>query len=269
MSLESTSVLRPFILSWNLKNIVDELSMFVHDEFCINGICLGEYPIDAWKHYYLEIPKNGHKKDISGRGNNVFGIGMKNTKWDYKRVLPLPKYSNCQQCDDTILEKLKLVIRDWDQIYIPDDIPCIAIAVKCEGFYSDCREAQSVTVLLIWNDGVARIMSLDWFEGPLEDCITPEWYVETTSLLRLEEAFKKIQNCYSKITWDNTNFSILTIPLCLGRELRGKKVNTSYTPWSSEWKYKDHGVLKNDLNQVLSRIREIFLIETLECDAYE
>ena len=261
MSPEYLSMLRPFILSWNLRNILEKPSMLSSGEFCITGTGLGEYPIDAWKTYFLEVPKCGYKKDLTGRSNYAVGIGMKNTRWNRKRIIALPIYTHSK---DPGIEKLKVLIKHWNEICIPDDIPCLAIAVKCHGSYSESREAQSVTVLIIWYDSVSRVISLDWAEGPLEDCITPEWYVETTPLLNLREALGKTRSLYENISWEKTYFSIYTIPSCLGHELQGKKVRASYAQWQHEWRYSNYTELKKDLNLLFSKIWDIFFNDSSE-----
>ena len=252
---ENVSLLQPIILSWNLRNILERPSMLAPEEFCIIGTDLGKYPIDAWKPYFLEIPRGRCKKDIVGRFHSAMGINIENTKWNLKRTVNLPIYSHTQDYD---IERLKIVIKHWYDIGFPDDIPCLALAVKCRGFYSDNREAQYVTVLTIWNDAVARIISLDWFEGPLEDCITPEWYIETTPLLNLKDAVKRMRNIYKNNNWDNSSFSIYTIPSCLGHELHGNMQDTSYNLWNHEWRYSDIAELKDDMNLLFSTIYWIF-----------
>lgn len=252
---ENSSFLHPFILSWNLRNVLPNPSILTPDKFSITGTCLGEYPINGWKPYFLEIPKDGHKQDLSGRFNSAMGTGKKDLEWDPKRTVILPEYSHAQNYD---IEQLKTVIKHWDDIGIPEDIPCIAIAVKCDGFHSDFREAQLVTVLVVWNDAVARLISLDWFEGPLEDCITPEWYVKTTSLLNLKSAFFKIEKIYNNISWDNISYSIYTIPMCLGLVLNGKMTKSTYGLWGDEWKFTDFTELNSNLSLLLSEIQEIF-----------
>lgn len=252
---ENLSVLQPFILSWNLRNILERPSMSAPEEFCIIGTELGKYPIDAWKPYFLETPRCGHKKDIVGRFNSAMGIRIENTKWDRKRTVNLPIYSHTQNYD---VERLKIVIKHWYDIGFPDDIPCLAIAVKCRGFYSDNREAQYVTVLTVWSDAVARIISLDWAEGPLEDCVSPEWYAETTPLLNLRNAIEKMPKLFKNISWDKPSFSIYAIPSCLGNGLHGKIVDSSYPLWNHEWRFTDLAELKDDLNLLFSTIQEIF-----------
>jgi hypothetical protein len=229
------------------------------------GTDLGEYPIDAWKPLFLETPRDGHKKDITGRFNSAMGISIENTKWNFKRVISLPIYSATRNYD---VKRLKILVKYWNDIGFPDDIPCLALAVKCRGFYSDYREAQYVTVLTVWSDAVARIISLDWAEGPLEDCITPEWHIESTSLLNVSSAIDKIQRLHKNIPWENPSFSIYAIPSCLGNRLHGKMVDSSYPLWNHEWKYTDLAELKDDLTLLFSTIQEIFFnnneMKTLE-----
>jgi len=255
MQSENLSVLHPFILSWNLRNILERPSMLTPEEFCVIGTGLGEYPIDAWKPLFLETPRDGHKKDIVGRMNSAMGISLENTKWNRNRTINLPIYSHTQNYD---VERLKIVIKHWHDIGFPDDVPCLALAIKCRGFYSENREAQYITVLTIWSDAVARIISLDWCEGPLEDCITPEWHIETTPLLHLKSAIEKMQDLHKNMSWNNPSFSIYTIPSCLSNGLHGKMVETSYSLWNQEWGYSNLDELKEDLDVLLHKTLDIF-----------
>jgi len=258
-------VLQPFILSWNLRNSIQDPSKFTPEEPSIVGTTLGEYPINGWNPYYLEVSREGHKQDVTGRFNNAVSSRPIRSEWERNRVISLPLYSHIQDCD---LESLKTIIKNWHYIGIPEDVPCIALAVKCSGFYSDYREAKYITVITIWNDAVARIISLDWFEGPLEDCITPEWYAKNTPLLNIRTAFSKIQDIYKDISWDNKTFSICTIPQCLGNCLRGTKEQASYKPWQFEWKYDDYSELKTDLSLIFSHINTIFSEDRQEVEIY-
>ncbi|MFA5772103.1 MAG: hypothetical protein WC974_05180 [Thermoplasmata archaeon] len=258
---DELSSLNPTIVLWNIKSIFNKQPTSVtYENFGLIGTKLGRYPIDAWKPYYLEVPKNGNKKDTVGRGHQAFGISLENTPWNLKRTIVLPEYTRFQNFD---IEQMKLIVKHWTDICIPEDVPCIAIAVKCRGYYCDDRAAQSIAVLTIWNDAVCRITSLDWAEGPLEDCITPEWYIETTSLMNLDEAVERMQKIYENISWENKAFSIFTIPSGIGCDINEKTSSTTHAPWGSELKYECYAELKNDLNIMFSQIRSIFFTNSV------
>ena len=257
------SILRPFILSWNLRNILPDSSILNTDQPTIIGTCLGEYPIDGWGNYFLETPINDQKKNITGRSNNAPRGGIQPTKYNRRRTINLPIYSHIQ---DFNVDNLKIVFRNWSEIGLPDDIPCLALAVKHRGFYSDNREAQYVTVLTVWNDGVARIISLDWFEGPLEDCITPEWYMKTTPLLNINDAIERMRNIHKSTQWDNPIFSVYAIPKCLGNCLNGDVSSDSYALWDYEWNYFDFPKFETDIKEILTKISEIFNDDQQESD---
>lgn len=255
MNIGIIPALYELALSWNLRNVYDAPRRRGFKGFYIAGVEEGKYPIDAWKPYLLEIPQYGHKKDIVGRCYHAFGIGLKNTEWDRKRTVVLPKYVHGQYPDKTLL---KALIRNWTDVSISDDIPCISIAVKCRGYYAECREAQSVMVLVVWNDAVCRILSLDWAEGPIEDCITPEWFVETTNSIDLTIAVKKMQRAYANVQWDNMSFSVYPIPSFLGHCLHGEMVETTYLTWKHEWRYSDYIALREDLIIISKEIADLF-----------
>ena len=202
---EDREILTPFVLSWCLRNCTSNPRFVTPEDSAIIGTCSGIYPIDGWKPLYLEVPRDKRKKDITGRFNVATDQESRRMGFNDFRTIKLPVYADIHNFD---LDKMRVLIKHWCVIGIPDDIPCISIALKCRGFYSDYREVQYVTVVIIWNDGVGRIVSLDWCEGPLEDCITPEWYIETTPLMNMNEACRRIQNIYENIQWDNPAFSI-------------------------------------------------------------
>ena len=262
MTSENFSHLHPFILSWNLRNSSENKSTQFSNLPSITGVSLGEYPIDGWIKYFLEISKNGKREDLSGRSNNAHSLN-EGVTWNQRRTINLPTYTNIDNYD---LNQLEFLIENWSEIGIPDDVPCLAIAIKCSGFYSDFREAQYVTVLTVWNDCIARITSLDWFEGPLDDCITPEWYMKHTSLLNLKDAFEILRHVYENTTWDNPYFSIFPIPKCLGFCLKGKKSQTPYNQWDCEWKHTNYREFQSDLELILADIQNLFFNKISEGD---
>jgi len=263
MTSEYLSHLQPFILSWNLRNSSENKSTQISNLPSITGASLGEYPIDGWIKYFLEIPKNGKREDLTGRSNTASAQGEKGINWNHRRTINLPTYTNIENYE---LNQLEFLIENWDEIGIPDDVPCLAVAIKCSGFYSEFREAQYVHVLTVWNDGVARITSLDWFEGPLEDCITPEWYMKHTSLLNLKDAIERLHDVYNNTTWDNPYFSIFTIPKSLGHCLKGKKSKAPYNQWDCEWKYAKYDDFNSNLGSILTDIQTLFLKDQQEDD---
>ncbi len=243
-------------LIWgNLRNLVDFEHIKIPGDIKIVGTTVGEFPIDSYRPILLEEKK---KKNIAGRINRVF-VGMKNTTWEHSRVIKLPIYHNN---NDVSVEKLGMIIKHWRNALMPDEIPCIAIAVGARGYYCDERESQSLLVLVLWHDAVGKILELDWAEGPLEDCITPEWYLKSTDLLSLDNALGEVKKtCKHFPAWENLEFSICVSPSCLGDNLQGKKAATSQKAWHYEWKYQKHDNLIKDLNLVLDKTRDIFTMK--------
>jgi len=176
-------------------------------------------------------------------------------RWDIKRTVDLPVYANNKNSN---LKIFKLITKHWKDIQIPEEIPVLALATKHHGNYSDTREAQNVNVLLIWNDGVCRIVTLDWFEGPLEDCITPEWYIRATEWLQINPAFEILKRNTQEGNWKNQVFSIYPLPSCLGQGLKGNDRDSPYKCWDIELRYSNYAKFIVDLDSVLSNIRFIF-----------
>ena len=258
MAFGNPSIMQPLFLSWNLRNIVDNSPDLTAGGFGLIGTRPGEYPIEGWDPYLLEVPRDGMRRDISGRFSDPSNIGVQNLAWDLQRTVNLPVYINSNNADK---ELLKIIIRNWNELRFPEDIPCFALAVKCHSNYTDVREAQCVNVLLIWNDEVCRIMTLDWYEGPEDDCITPEWYINATPLMYLREAFKKIKELYKTRQLENPVYSIYSLPSCLGSALKGKISEEYHKQWGYERKYSEHIEFVQDLIQLFSGIQDLFSYE--------
>lgn len=243
-------------LIWgNLRNLIDFESVEIPGDIKIVGTTIGEFPIDAYEPFFLETSRDV-KRNIVGRGYHAFGIGMKDTDWNYRRTLALPIYHHDK---DVNMEKFGMMVRYWKDALIPDEIPCIALAIKTQGYYCDDRESQSLLVLVIWYDGVGKILELDWAEGPLEDCVTPEWRLKSTDLLSLNNALTEVKRiCKHSPTWENLLFSIYINPSCLGDNLQGKKMVTSQRAWRYEWRYRKHANLTKDLDLILGKVKNIF-----------
>jgi len=261
MDTRYKSVLTPFILSWNIKDYIENRNIANPSDFCIRGTERGEYPIDAWKPYFIEMPVNGHKKDIMGRSYHAFGIAMDVIKWNHRRIAWLPIYANC---DRSSINIFKIIVRNWTEISIPDDIPCIALAVKCRGYYADAQEAQHITVLLVWNDSAAKLISLDWSEGPLEDCSTPEWYLETSKLMNVNACIEILSKIYKNIRLDDVVYSVFAIPPCICEGIEKTASSTTYRFWENEWVFSDYVSLERGLSSVFSSIKNIYSDENGE-----
>ena len=167
----------PLSLIWgNLRNHLDFSSVSIPTLIALTGTAIGEFPVDDYHPIFLEIPKNEFKVDFSGRFNNNYNSGLEKTVWHQKRIIPLPIY---EINDDIVdIDTLELLTHSWSHSLVPEDIPFITLSIKVKGSYCDEREGQYVFVLLVWPDDTARILELDWFEGPVEDCITPEWSIQ-------------------------------------------------------------------------------------------
>jgi len=123
----------------------------------------------------------------------------------------------------------------WKYDLIPEEIPCMTIALKTDGFYTEWREGQSIIVLVIWFDHSCKILELDWYEGAEDDCITPEWYLRSSDLLSLEEALLKLKYLSQNTPkWDNQRYSIFLIPSCIGTDLKIETINRDLNIWRKE-----------------------------------
>jgi hypothetical protein len=187
--------------------------------------------------------------------SHAFGVAMPSAMWSPRRIVSLPRYRSDWYLD---MAQLAAVVRGWASTTIPEDIPCLAVALRSCWRYGEDRLAQSVAVLMIWNDSVCRLLRLDWSEGPLEDCITPEWCIQGSGLLNLSGALGELESLHRENPGESASFSLFLLPSCLGKGLRGRRRDALYISWKQEWSYTDHREMRSDLNELLSRISRLF-----------
>ncbi len=247
-------------LIWgNLRNSVHFDAVEVPGEIKIVGTTTGEFPVNSYRPIFLEVPKNNEKSYTVGRGHYSFGTKFKGVNWSRKRIMTLPVYDDF---GDASIDDLGRIFRFWESAMVPDEIPCVAIAVKSSGWYCEERLIQSAAVLAIWYDGYGKILGLDWAEGPLEDCITPEWRISSTEILPLDGALAEMERiCSRPPHGKDVVFSIYAKPPCLCNGLQGKKAEHPQKTWRHEWTYQKHCDLTKDLGLVLGKIKSIFSIQ--------
>ncbi len=255
------SELLPFSLTWNIRNITHLKFNTEQDDFGIINSSIGEYPIDSYGNIPLEIPADARRSDVSGRSNYKTIEELEYKEPNNSRVIKLPCYSRGNILD---LRQLRLLIRHWSEILLGDNIPCIALATKCRGFYADQREAQVINVLAVWSDSTARILTLEWFEGPLDDCITPEWHFRATPVMNLPNALGRACDPSSNINWEGLCFALYTIPACLGQGFQVTPRKSPYPSWGNEWLYDNNLLFKKDLETALGTVRGLFSVRKSE-----
>jgi len=254
--LENISSASLSLIWGNLRNLIDFDTIEIPTEITLTGKAVGTFPVRSFHPILLEIPKNRKKLDISGRSNQFNPKTTNRTDWHLKRVVSLPIYKVSEENFSNY--RFKSLFKTWQDSLIPEDIPCLSLAINTIGQYCDEREGQYVVVMLIWSDSTARIIELDWFEGPLEDCITPEWYIDSSEWLSLETAFAKLKNIFSRPSYlENACYLMFINPSCLGHEFQGKKSAINCDYWEYEWIYRHQLDLIKDLEFILEKIKEI------------
>ena len=104
-------------------------------------------------------------------------------------------------------------------------------------------------------------MSLEVFEGALEDCISPEWYLSVSRLMPIAAAIQKMKNVSEDLPkWDRPSSSILIEPAFLGGILTGgRKENTTANHWKQQWVYDRNKSLVEDLSALLDELQTILI----------
>jgi hypothetical protein len=255
-----------FPLVWgHLRNLVDFDNVVIPRSVRLVGTVCGEFPVDAYFPVFLEVAKEHRREDLSGRfncsGSNA-GQVLYTNYWHPVRSIPLPLF---EMDSNSSMQKLResycQLLEEWPDSCIPDNLPCAAVSLKVHGNYCDEREAQRIVILLVYSTHLARLMFLDFFEGGLDDCISPEWYLSVSKLMSTDNAIEK----FTKISLNQSELhraysSISIIPAFFGNLLNhGKKEETSDRKWGFEWTYRSHSELVTDLTILLNDFQDFFI----------
>ena len=252
----SLSAIETSLIWGNLRNLIDFNSITVPSDLSLVSTTLGEFPVNNFHPIFLEVPKSLKKFNISGRKNFSQDFIDKTLGWLPRRIVSLPNYENDKDADP---ECLKSIIQQWERALIPEEIPCIALGVNITGQNSDGREGQYVTVLLIWANQKTRILELDWFEGPLDDCITPEWYLQVSEIMNFRKALIRMRKILKMPpNWENPLFSIYSIPPCLGCSIQNKWEESNHVGWRYKLSFREHEMWTKALESILTQIQALF-----------
>lgn len=255
-----------FPLIWgHLRNLIDFDKVVIPRSVRLVGSICGEFPVDSYFPVFLEIAKEHKREDLSGRFNcsgSTAGQVLYTNYWHPVRSIPLPLF---EIDSDMSMQKLResygQLIEEWQDSCIPDNLPCAGVSLKFHGNYCDEREAQRIAVLLVYSNSVTRLMFLDFFEGALDDCISPEWYLSVSKLMPIDCAIEKFTEISSNQSELHRAYSSISIkPEFLGNLLtHGNKEETSERKWGLEWTYNSHSELVIDLTTLLDELRNIFV----------
>ncbi|MFC1986336.1 hypothetical protein ACFLWC_05030 [Chloroflexota bacterium] len=115
-----------------------------------------------------------------------------------------------------------------------------------------------VSVFAVWTDGASVLLELDWCEGSLEDCVSPEWHLRASSFLKIRDGLDRLRRvCRNSPMWEDCSFYLYVIPSFLGSYLlvRGKSIASKI--WQEEWSYPKRAELMDASSQVIATIVEL------------
>jgi len=252
-----------FQLIWgHLRNLIDFKNVVVPGSVSLVGMICGEFPVDAYTPVFLEIAKDHRREDLSGRftcSGSTAGQVLYDNYWHPIRAIPLPLFDDEPGLNPKELrEGYGQLLKEWHRARIPENLPCAAVSLKFHGNYCDEREAQKIAVLILYPNRTARSLFLDFFEGPLEDCISPEWYLGVSMLKSMQTAIDEFREIpVNQFDLQCTQSSIFIKPSFLGDVLvRGKQIETSQRKWGFEWKYISNHELNLDLQGLLDELQD-------------
>ncbi len=265
VSIQTDVTTSHFQLIWgHLRNLIDFENVVIPGSVRLVGTICGEFPVDAYTPVFLEIAKEHRREDLSGRFNcpgSTAGQALYNNYWHPVRTIPLPLFdAEPGLSTQELCKGYHQLLKDWHDSCIPDNLPCAAVSLKFHGNYCDEREAQQIVVLIIYPNRTARLLFLDFFEGALDDCISPEWYLSVSKLKSMDAAIQEFRETpMNQCGLQRTYSSILIKPNFLGDILiRGKQNETSLRKWGYEWTYASRHDLTLDLHNLLDELQDLF-----------
>jgi hypothetical protein len=253
-------------LVWgSLRNLLDFPNVTIHEEIRLVDTVPGHFPIDSHNQVPLELPRRGERMDLSGRFNS-----MSPELWNdicgsipsRARIVQLPLYTYSSKMSYNEAAKIfSAMLTTWNETLIPESVPCVALAIRVRGGYCDERDAEFVFVLLIWPNLVARTLQLDWYEGPLEDCISPEWYIKSSLTLSLNAALAQTMNFIKALpSWDNLRMTLSPKPAFLGiRLLNGNRRREMSGGWLCEWDYDCKTDFQEDTGRIVEDMKSLLM----------
>lgn len=263
--MESASEASLSLIWGTLRNILDFENVTIKCNIRLVGSVKGSFPAETYRPIPLEVPQEHEKQDVSGRFNGSGASvwdSLNKADFSFGRAVHLPLYHYEEDIEDEQFETaFRALIEEWDRSFIPENIPCSALAIRTQGGYCDEREAQYVNALLLWNNNTARILNLEWFEGPLEDCISPEWYLRSSKLLPLAGALQETHRWSCQLpSLQNAKYSLFIIPTWFGKFMRnGMMCESSQNAWEHQWDYYDLAAFTQDLDTVLYELEKVYL----------
>lgn len=254
-------------LVWgSLRNLLDFPNVPIPEEIRLVDTIPGHFPIDSYNPVPLELPRGGTKMDLSGRFNTLSSVLWNDICGKIPlraRIVQLPLFTYRSKMSYKEVRKTYLsMLKTWNETLIPESVPCAALALRVRGNYSNEREAEFVFVLLIWPTMVARTLQLDWYEGPLEDCISPEWYVKSSLTLPLQVAFNQTRNFVMNLpNWNNLRMSLSPKPAFMGFQLQNEnRRREDVGGWLCEWYYNSEQAFLKDTRTIVEDMENLFLV---------
>ncbi len=245
-----------YSLIWShLRNLVDLNEIKIPGSLKLVDTIQGRFPVEAYKPIFFECAKKNSKQHLLARSNTFNG----SVDWFFNRIIDMPIYEFDEEISEgEFKDKWQSLLRQWYYTNMPENIPCIAIATRIIGNYCDEREGQFLFVILIWHNKVARIFTLDWYEGPLEDCISPEWYIKSSPIISIDNIFSEINNIVNQLpNWKNQIYSIFLNPSFFGKYITKMSQKTSFNSiWKDEFRYNQKENFIQDLSNITRRILE-------------
>lgn len=240
------------------KLLIKARDVAVQAEFAELSPC--DFPVWTSAPVHVEIPLEGTKRFIIGAFSG--SVTEKAATGDFPNIVKFPVYGKQGVVPVTAYDELPISAATQALT----KTPLAAIATAVSGVV-DGKLVQAHSVLPLWNDGSAVLVTLDWVEGePAEGTPNPEWYLRASGGVPARLGLQHLHDT-SSLPPGATNCRHLVYfsPWVLGARLLDDEGRaTKHRIWQREWAFNSAADFSNALGQITRGLMGIDTSNTKE-----
>jgi hypothetical protein len=214
----------------------------------------GEFPMEEWCTFPLEVPSEGFKQHILGRFPGGFQTRLVEPDSE-SEVIHLPVYTGEEISDARAFDAM---MAGSGSAWADAKVPVITLAAKFTQKRSG-QSSQALYVLPIWKDSTSLLLELYWSEGnPEEDGLNPEWHIEASKRLPVDQGLAKLRESCSHLPDSaDSKYFLYMNPSSLGDHALGEGRECHSKIWPREWSFDRSDKMLNALDQLADIIVQV------------
>jgi hypothetical protein len=214
----------------------------------------GEFPMEEWCTFPLEVPSDGFRQHILGRFPGGCETRLVEPHSE-SEVIHLPVYSGEEITDARAFDAFR---GGSDAIGLSAKVPVITLAAKFTQ-KKNGQSSQALYVLPIWKDSTSLLLELYWAEGnPEEDGLNPEWHIESSAKVPVDQALAKLrESCRHLPNSADSKYFLYLNPPSLGEHVLGEGRECESKIWPREWPFDRNDKMLDALDQLADIIVQV------------